>query len=62
VINKIIKNSNKVSHIDFSSILLTDESFDYENIWLKDNMHFKTDVHGKLFMQKILDELAKYFL
>jgi hypothetical protein len=62
VVNKVIKNKKKVSHIDFSNILLTDKSFDYENIWLKDNIHFKTDVHGKLFIQKILDELAKYFL
>ena len=62
LINKIIKNNKKVSHIDFSDILLKDENFDFENIWLKDNMHFKTDVHGNLFMKKILEELSKYFL
>ena len=38
VVNKVIKNKKKVSHIDFSNILLTDKSFDYENIWLKLNI------------------------
>ena len=52
----------KIQDINISKILLNDKNFNYENIWLDDEMHFNYDFYGKLFIQKILDELSKYLL
>ena len=60
LIDGIIKNKKNITHINFSKILLNDKNFDHKNIWHVDNMHFNTNTHGKLFIQKILDELSKY--
>ena len=60
VVNGVLKDKKNITHIDFSKILLNDKNFDYKNIWHVDNMHFNTNTHGKLFIQKILDELSKY--
>jgi len=62
VVNSVLKDKKNITHIDFSKILLNDKNFDYKNIWHVDNMHFNTNTHGKLFIQKILDELSKYLL
>ena len=62
VVNSVLKDKKDITHIDFSKILLNDKNFDYKNIWHVDNMHFNTNTHGKLFIQKILDELSKYLL
>ena len=60
VVNSILEDKKNITHIDFSKILLNDKNFDYENIFISDNIHFNTNTHGKLFIQKILDELSKY--
>ena len=60
LIDGIIKNKKNVTHINFSKILLNDKNFEHENIWHIDNMHLNSNTHGKLFIQKILDELSKY--
>ncbi len=62
VVNSVLKDKKNITHIDFSKILLNDKNFDYKNIWHIDDMHFNTNTHGKLFIQKILDELSKYLL
>ena len=62
VVNSIIKDRKNVTHIDFSQILLNDSNFNFEKIWLEDMMHLKSNFHGELFIQKILDELSKYLL
>ena len=62
LVSQIIKNKKDVIHINFSKIFFNDKDFDYENAWLKDNMHLNSKLHGELFIQKILDELSKYLL
>ena len=62
IVDSIIKDKKNVTHINISKILLNDKNFNYENIWLDDEMHFNYDFYGKLFIQKILDELSKYLL
>ena len=37
-----------------------DKNFDYESIWLDDNVHLNPNAHGNRFFQKILEELSKY--
>ena len=62
IVDSIIKDKKNVTHVNISKILLNDKNFNYENIWLDDEMHFNYDFYGKLFIQKILDELSKYLL
>ena len=51
-------NLNKINN--FSKILLNDQNFEHESIWSKDGIHLKPDIHGDLFIKKILHELEKY--
>ena len=62
VIESVVKGEKIVTHINFSKILLNDNNFNYENIWLDDQIHLNWDNHANLFMKKILDELSKYLL
>ena len=62
VIESVVKDEKIVTHINFSKILLNDNNFDYENIYLNDGIHLNRDNHANLFMKKILDELSKYLL
>ena len=62
VVSGIIKNKKNITHINFSKILLNDKNFDHKNIWHVDNMHLNSNIHGKVFIKKILDELSKYLL
>ena len=62
VIESVVKDNKNVTHINFSKILLNDKNFDYENIWLEDQIHLNHYYHGNLLIQKILDELSKYLL
>ena len=57
VVSSVIKNKKNITHINFSKILLNDKNFDHKNIWHIDNMHLNSNTHGKLFIQKILEEL-----
>ena len=61
VVDSVVENKKNVTHINFSKILLNDINFKYEDIWLEDNIHLKYDFYGKFYIQKILDELSKYF-
>ena len=60
VIESVVKDEKIITHINFSKILLNDENFNYENIYLEDEIHLNWDNLANLFMQKILDELSKY--
>ena len=60
VIDSVVKNEEIVTHINFSKILLNDNNFNYEKIYLNDEIHLNRDNHANLFMKKILDELSKY--
>ena len=60
VIESVVKDEKIVTHINFSKILLNDNNFNYENIWLEDEMHLNWDNLANLFMKKILDALSKY--
>jgi len=62
VIESIVKDEKIVTHINFSKILLNDNNFNYENIYLNDGIHLNGDNHANIFMKKILDELSKYLL
>ena len=62
MVNSVIKNKKNITHINFSKILLNDKNFDHKNIWHVDNMHLNSNIHGKVFIKKILDELSKYLL
>ena len=62
VIESVVKNEKIVTHINFSEILLNDNNFNYENIYLNDGVHLNRNSHANLFMKKILDELSKYLL
>ena len=62
VIESVIKDEKIVTHINFSEILLNDNNFNYENIYLNDGIHLNRNSHANLFMKKILDELSKYLL
>ena len=62
VIENVVKDEKIVTHINFSKILLNDNNFNYENIYLNDGIHLNRDNHANLFMKKILDELSKYLL
>ena len=62
VIESVVKNEKIATHINFSKILLNDNNFNYENIYLNDEIHLNRDNHANLFMKKILDELSKYLL
>tara|TARA_Y100000310_G_scaffold340712_1_gene437475 strand:+ start:1553 stop:2698 length:1146 start_codon:yes stop_codon:yes gene_type:complete len=62
VIESIVKDKKNVTHINFSKILLNNNNFNYENVWLDDEIHLNWDNHANLFMKKILDELSKYLL
>ena len=60
VIESVVKDEKNITHINFSKILLNDDNFNYENIWLEDEIHLNWDNFANLFMKKILDELSKY--
>ena len=60
VIDSVVKNEEIVTHINFSKILLNDNNFNYEKIYLNDGIHLNRDNHANLFIKKILDELSKY--
>ncbi len=62
VIESVVKDEKIITHINFSKILLNDDNFNYENIYLKDEIHLNWDNLANLFMKKILDELSKYLL
>ena len=62
VIESVVKDEKIVTHINFSKILLNDNNFNYENIYLNDGIHLNRDNHANLFIKKILDELSKYLL
>ena len=62
VIESVVKDEKNITHINFSKILLNDDNFNYENIWLEDEIHLNWDNFANLFMKKILDELSKYLL
>ena len=62
VIESVVKDEKNITHINFSKILLNDDNFNYENIWLKDEIHLNWDNFANLFMKKILEELSKYLL
>ena len=62
VIDSVVKDNQNITHINFSKILLNDKNFDYENIWLEDQIHLNHYYHGNLLIRKILDELSKYLL
>ena len=62
VVDLVVENKKNVTHINFSKILLNDINFEYEDIWLEDNIHLKYDLFAKIFLQKILDELSKYLV
>ena len=55
-------DKKNITHINFSKILLDDKSFDYENIWLADEIHLNAENHGSIFIKKILEELSEYLL
>ena len=59
-VDNVIQNKKNITHINFSKMLLNDKYFDYENIWISDNVHLNPNAHGNIFFQKILDELSKY--
>ena len=50
---KLVKDNKNVTHINFSKILLNDKNFDYENIWLEDQIHLNHYYHGNLLIRKI---------
>ena len=60
VVDDVIKNKKNVTHINFSKILLNNKNFDYENIWLDDEIHLNPTAHGKLFIKEILEDLKRY--
>jgi len=60
VIESVVKDEKNITHINFSKILLNDDNFNYENIWLEDEIHLNCDNFANLFMKRILDELSKY--
>ena len=62
VVDDVIKNKKNITHINFSKILLNDKNFDHKNIWHIDDVHLNSNIHGKVFIKKILDELSKYLL
>ena len=62
VIENIVADKPKITHINFSKMLLNDKNFDYKNIWLADEVHLNPENHGNIFIKKILEELSKYLL
>ena len=60
VIDSIVQDKKNITHINFSKTLLNDKNFNYENIWLEDQIHLNPENHANLFMKKILEELSKY--
>ena len=60
VIDSIVQDKKNITHINFSKTLLNDKNFNYENIWIEDQIHLNPENHANLFMKKILDELSKY--
>ena len=59
-VDNVIRDKKNITHINFSKMLLNDKNFDYESIWLDDNVHLNPNAHGNIFFQKILEELSKY--
>jgi len=59
-VDNVIRDKKNITHINFSKMLLNDKNFDYESIWLDDNIHLNPNAHGNIFFQKILEELSKY--
>ena len=60
VIDSIVQDKKNITHINFSKTLLNDKNFNYENIWMADQVHLNPENHANLFMKKILEELSKY--
>ena len=60
VIDSIVQDKKNITHINFSKTLLNDKNFNYENIWIEDQIHLNPENHANLFMKKILEELSKY--
>ena len=60
VIESVVKDEKNITHINFSKILLNDKNFNYETIYLEDEIHLNWDNFANLFMKKILEELSKY--
>ena len=50
VVDSVVKNKKNIEHINFSKILLNDENFNYENIWLDDEVHLNPTFHKNLFI------------
>ena len=59
IVDNVIKDKKNVTHINLSKILLNNKNINHEKIWFGD-MHLNSNFHGKLYTQKILDELSKY--
>ena len=55
-----MQDKKNITHINFSKTLLNDKNFNYENIWIEDQIHLNPENHANLFMKKILEELSKY--
>ena len=60
VIDSIVQDKKNITHINLGKTLLNDKNFNYENIWIADQVHLNPENHANLFMKKILEELSKY--
>ena len=60
IIDSIVQDKKNITHINFSKTLLNDKNFNYENIWVTDQVHLNPENYANLFMKKILEELSKY--
>lgn len=59
LVNKIIVDRKDIVHLDFSSLLLDNHSFDYSSIWAADQVHLNPANHSNIFIKNILKELDK---
>ena len=56
VIESVVKDEKIVTHINFSEILLNDNNFNYENIYLNDGVHLNRNSHANLFIKIFLND------
>ena len=60
LVSELVDEHVAVEHVNFSEILINNNSFDFENVWTYDGIHLNANNHGSIFVQNILKKLKIY--
>ena len=60
LVSELADNHAAVEHVNFSSMLINNNDFDFENVWTNDGIHLNAYNHGNIFIQNILKKLKTH--